>query len=119
MDVRVPLATTVQHKELQVDWIKGHRQEREEVNAEDSPGIRYSNVTDGLAQPLFVLVCLCVCCSIFCLFTFRQFSVRFCFCVACTACQHQSGWGTRTMRHRQTYKAWQRPRGLRHRKLRD
>ena len=47
--------------------------------------------------------------TIVCLFILRQFSVRFCFLCGVSACEHQSGWETRTMGDQQTYREWQLP----------
>ena len=47
--------------------------------------------------------------TIVCLFILRQFSVRFSFLCGVFACEHQSGWETRTMGDQQTYREWQLP----------
>ena len=48
-DLRVPLAATVQRKELQVEWIWGQCKEKEATGAVDRHDIQYNNTTDGLA----------------------------------------------------------------------
>ena len=54
-------------------------------------------------KPLFVLE------QLFALSLSDIFLTAFVFCVVCTACEHQSGWGTRTMGHQQAYRAWELP----------